>query len=944
MAIEQKKVTEIQDPWATILANLPAGQDAMVTDTGSGDVVNELTIGSMITKYGDKFQIPAIQFTYDKLTTAKIYQSVKFADVTTGDTGADFSTLDDTGLQVDRVGLDESAKYESDNILIAKNSNNETFQAQPEFITITDATGVNSNIIDTRLSNMAITFTSNATSLEVRKSGTTGGMEVTNDPSHDQNQTIVNRLILEDRLDPIEAELYPYTDVLDPTGFVSSEINVSYNPVSRTVTLTDNGANLVKALYQGKVVTELTNGWTSDPHPAGNGSWFLLYNGASFVWSITPWEFYDIQITYVSVSATATLCIKETHSLMQWQTHQEFHNTVGTYKQSGGVISNYTTGSTVLADRRPDIGATTVADEDNVTALPADTSSLYTHYYLSGSAVSNVVTDNADIITTGVNGRPNYNSESGGTWSQTQMANNQYAKGLIIAIPVTSDAECQKRRFMFIEPQQASTSLSVIQSLSPADFELGGLTSLTPEFVAIAEFIVQASTSDWTITEINLLVGTRLAFGSVSGGNIPSLQQVTEVGGVTNQEVILDLTGKGSGDRILSGYDSSIDLYYWSFRGDGTALISTATIGSMTEGTDKIAKQLWSAGKTYCGLDTDQDAILNITSPGFAAGFNFITAPNSSATEGLYTLAGTGGDYSDNYYTYSTYFIYSGNVSGNKYWFVDTAIRTGADAITLALFRTVAPAATPDVQPYVGIEGSAEDGNGGSLTEFSGTEIGLSVDTMEVRTTIDVPTALSSTEALNWATADGRYYNISGDTLTGNMNGGGFSLSNILNLYTTDDSGFGTSSPSSRLHVADSENETVTIENTSTAATSNKFPSLRFIGRDTVNGVKDAGRVITIGNDANYTNTSMYLYTSLSGTLKLNMAILSNGVAALPEATNSNISSQGSDAVLIKEWVNASVPATATSTGVAGTFAYDSSYFYVCTATNTWKRVAIATW
>lgn len=35
-------------------------------------------------------------------------------------------------------------------------------------------------------------------------------------------------------------------------------------------------------------------------------------------------------------------------------------------------------------------------------------------------------------------------------------------------------------------------------------------------------------------------------------------------------------------------------------------------------------------------------------------------------------------------------------------------------------------------------------------------------------------------------------------------------------------------------------------------------------------------------------------------------------------------------------------PATATSAGVAGNMAYDSSYFYICTATNTWKRVAIA--
>lgn len=37
-------------------------------------------------------------------------------------------------------------------------------------------------------------------------------------------------------------------------------------------------------------------------------------------------------------------------------------------------------------------------------------------------------------------------------------------------------------------------------------------------------------------------------------------------------------------------------------------------------------------------------------------------------------------------------------------------------------------------------------------------------------------------------------------------------------------------------------------------------------------------------------------------------------------------------------------PASASATGTIGTIAWDTSYVYVCTATDTWKRVAIATW
>lgn len=44
----------------------------------------------------------------------------------------------------------------------------------------------------------------------------------------------------------------------------------------------------------------------------------------------------------------------------------------------------------------------------------------------------------------------------------------------------------------------------------------------------------------------------------------------------------------------------------------------------------------------------------------------------------------------------------------------------------------------------------------------------------------------------------------------------------------------------------------------------------------------------------------------------------------------------------LNTWV--SPPSTASSTGTAGQIARDASYIYVCVATNTWCRAAIATW
>jgi hypothetical protein len=40
--------------------------------------------------------------------------------------------------------------------------------------------------------------------------------------------------------------------------------------------------------------------------------------------------------------------------------------------------------------------------------------------------------------------------------------------------------------------------------------------------------------------------------------------------------------------------------------------------------------------------------------------------------------------------------------------------------------------------------------------------------------------------------------------------------------------------------------------------------------------------------------------------------------------------------------IKSKTPASATDTGTAGEIAWDSSYFYVCTATNTWTRIALA--
>ena len=59
--------------------------------------------------------------------------------------------------------------------------------------------------------------------------------------------------------------------------------------------------------------------------------------------------------------------------------------------------------------------------------------------------------------------------------------------------------------------------------------------------------------------------------------------------------------------------------------------------------------------------------------------------------------------------------------------------------------------------------------------------------------------------------------------------------------------------------------------------------------------------------------------------------------------TNNNETKNFSLENIMQKFNHSAVPATATSTGIRGQFASDATHLYICTATDTWKRVAIAT-
>ena len=299
----------------------------------------------------------------------------------------------------------------------------------------------------------------------------------------------------------------------EPTGFVNPDaVNVSYDGATRKVTVTGS----TEAYYRGNLITELVSGWVSAAHDIADGSYFLYHNGTSFVWSTTIWPF-DVVMIAMAYRDGANFCLRECHGLMAWQTHQELHETLGTYLKSGGDLSGFTLASTTATNRRPRISSTIVRDEDLPTTLPALTTNAYTQLYLSGANTANTVSDATEIIPLLAN-NPYYNQFTGGNWVQTLFPNNAYGKIFIMAVPVTSDVDCQKKRFIFIQPQTVSTTLATIQAINSSSVNLGHISGTLSEYVFIGEIIVRYAAGNWTLISTAKLIGTKLVQAAIIGG------------------------------------------------------------------------------------------------------------------------------------------------------------------------------------------------------------------------------------------------------------------------------------------------------------------------------------------------------------------------------------------------------------------------------------------
>ncbi len=310
----------------------------------------------------------------------------------------------------------------------------------------------------------------------------------------------------------------------EPSGFIEPEnVVVSYNSTTRAVTL----AGTVTCLWRGRPITEIISGWESPAHAENpQGNLFLKYDGSTFSWSTIPWAFTDVQIALLVVEDGQIFCVREPHGLMQWQSHENLHKNIGTYKYSGGALSNYTLSSVTATDKRPQVQECVLYDEDVKTTIPALTTNAYTSMYLSEANTVNLDIDQTEIVPLSGNGLPLYNQWNGTSFVQTEMPKDKFMSLWVMAVPASADSGSQKYRYLFLQGQSISNTLAEQRGVSSLSLNLGDFQDVVPEFVHINQIILTRtgnSSGNWAISEVNTLLGSRSQQVGLQGSFLTSV-------------------------------------------------------------------------------------------------------------------------------------------------------------------------------------------------------------------------------------------------------------------------------------------------------------------------------------------------------------------------------------------------------------------------------------
>ena len=206
-----------------------------------------------------------------------------------------------------------------------------------------------------------------------------------------------------------------HTDIKEPTGWLDPDAAaaaLTYDSTTQKFTLTGTHYYYWRGVKSS--VTDFVS--TAHTNTVGHTYYLSTTDGTNFTWATDSiWTFDVIMIGSVDYQTAYKIGMTETHGLMEWQVHEELHRAIGSFKESGGTLdpASYALASTTATNRRPDVVATHIHDEDIDHVLPALTSKNYQKFSLSGTDTVNFSGETAEIISV-TGAKPNYNLYTGG--------------------------------------------------------------------------------------------------------------------------------------------------------------------------------------------------------------------------------------------------------------------------------------------------------------------------------------------------------------------------------------------------------------------------------------------------------------------------------------------------------------------------------------------------
>ena len=297
-------------------------------------------------------------------------------------------------------------------------------------------------------------------------------------------------------------------DTLDPTGWIDpSAVTVTYSQANRTITLTGT----LVYYWRGEKKT-LTSPWTSSAHSSTKGNYYLYTtDGTTFAWSTDAWSFDQLMVAKVikvtlESGTEEQVGIREVHGLMPWQVHRELHEQISSYRESGGGLTagTYAENTATDAANTPGFDAGAMRDEDLPTSIAAWTQGTYTTMRIGASSIARF--DNAATLPFRAGASYIYvNTPS--TGAEAATVTGRYVNIYRIWVPTTADAESQKYRSLFLQPQAAYTSLAAAQAEDVRGLALGDFSTTAPEFVFYERITYVTNAADTNTGKVRIATG-----------------------------------------------------------------------------------------------------------------------------------------------------------------------------------------------------------------------------------------------------------------------------------------------------------------------------------------------------------------------------------------------------------------------------------------------------